>query len=136
MWYNVTYILIEWRLFIMKKNQFANLVEECEKSLNYVNFDGIRYYISSQAFVDTDEWGDTIYKAYAYNGELEDSAEEELQCYLVTWNLTEEYKEYTRLHDEYVESHDGDTNSEWIGYLEDESNDCDWDDPISVEKYM
>lgn len=120
----------------MKKNQFATLVEECEKSLNYVDFNGKRYYISGQAFVDTDEWGDTIYKAYAYSGDLEDGTEDELQCYLVTWKLTEEYSEYSRLHDEYIESHDGDTNSEWIGYLEDESNACNWDDPISVEEYI
>lgn len=118
----------------MKKNQFATLVKECEKSLNYVDFDGKRYYISGQAFVDTDEWGDIIYKAYAYSGELEEDAEEELQCYIITWELTETYKEYDRLHNEYVAAHNGDTNSDWIGYLEDESNACDWDSPISVEK--
>lgn len=119
----------------MNKNQFDDLVKKCENSLNYVDYEGKRYYINGQAYADIDKWGDTIYKAYAYSGNVEDG-EEELQCYLVTWNLTEEYKECERLHNEYVESHDGDTNSEWIDYLEDESNACNWDDPVSVEKYM
>lgn len=112
----------------MEKNEFERLVKESEATCNYVDVDGKRYYINGVAYADNDQYGDIVYRANAYTGEFD-----ELQCYRITWELTEEYKEYSRLHEEYVKENDGDTNSEWVGYIEDESNCCDWDNPICIE---
>lgn len=94
-----------------------------------VEFEGRTYELTEQAYPENyGISGEICYKATA---KLQGDESEEV--YMVTWKTTETWNEYTKLHEEYVEEN-GNDNSDWIAYLEDGSNACDWDNPISVDQ--
>lgn len=102
-----------------------------KKNYGLVEFEGKTYELTQEAYADNyGTNGEICYKAFAkLQGDAEDNT------YLVIWETTDTWNEYTELHNEYLKENDyTDNNSDWIAYLEDGSNACDWDNPISVEK--
>lgn len=95
--------------------------KELENEYGSVVYDGIKYILTQQAYVDQDISGAPIYEAQAIRADDIPDEYDTVDAYMVTWYVPDSTIEYWNKCQE---------SGDYI----DEGDACDWDNPDSVDK--